>query len=124
MAMKNKLTIAVVFGSGLFAAELTTVILVATLPSMPRLWKFIRTGDRNSQRCPGSERRLYHPSWSRKLGRPINAKEPITSTDAIPLGASYWVLQDKKKAHPSGELEMQIMRTDSYEVTNGIKTPK
>ena len=50
-------------------------------------------------------------------------KDPIISTDAIPLGASYRVLQDKK-VRPSGELEMQIMRTDSFEVTSRMDTPK
>lgn len=98
------------------------MILAATIPTMPRLWKYIRTGDRNVERFAGADRRT-HRRWSRKLGQPMNVKKSITSSDAIPLGASYGELQDKK-VRPSGELEMQIMRTDSFEVTNRMGTPR
>ena len=84
---------------------------------MPRLWIYIRTGDRNGQRYTSSGRRSAALS-SRKPRPPVTVEHSITS-DILPLKGRYQELQDGKKGRrTTEELEMQIMKTETYEVTS------
>ena len=97
------------------AAELATIILAATFPTMPRLWIYIRTGDRNGQRYTSSERRSA--ALSLRKPRPPVTVEHSTTSDILPLKGRYQELQDGKRT-TTEELEMQIMKTETYEVTS------
>jgi len=96
------------------------MILAATFPTMPRLWIYLRTGDRTAQRISSSERRSA-PYSSRKPRQPMNSDNTPTSDDNIPLKGGYKELQDGKKGRRKEELEMQILKTETYEVSSRIK---
>lgn len=95
------------------------MILAATFPTMPRLWAFIRTGDRNAQQYISNERRStsYVP---RKTRQSIHVKQSSSPEDNIPLKRSYTELQSSAKEHRKEGLGMQILKTEEYEVTSQI----
>ena len=76
---------------------------------MPRLWVYIWTRDREAQRHThtGSEPRYS----TRKQRQPIHVEESSSSGD-------YSKLQDREKNRRRDELEMQILKTQTYEVTS------
>ena len=97
------------------AAELATVILAATFPTMPRLWVYLRTGDRNAQRGASSKQHSI-PYSSRKPQQPMNVQSSPSSRDDMPLRREYGELQDGGIDFQKDELEMQILKTETYEV--------
>lgn len=146
MTLKNKLAIVAVFSSSLFAvvssimrlvysikltetddffwavypvamwaaAELATVIIAATFPTMPRLWTFVRTGDRNAL----SNERRSTPHWPRKPRQQNHVVPTSLPGDDMPPKRAYMELRRWKSKSRKDELETQITRTDSYEVTS------
>ncbi len=92
------------------------MILAATFPTMPRLWAFIRTGDRNAQQYISNKRRsASHPS--RKTRQSIFVKQSSSPEDNIPLKGIYTELQSERRKKSLG---MQILKTEEYEVTSQI----
>ena len=88
---------------------------------MPRLWAFIRTGDRNTQQVISNERRStpYPPHWPR---RSIHLKNFSSLGDKVPLNGDYRELQGGIKTKgQKDEVEMGILKTETYEVTNCMK---
>ena len=101
------------------AAELATVIIAGTFPTMPRLWAYIWTRDREAQRhtYTSSELRLA-PYSTRKARQPIRVEQSSSSGDNVPLKGDYSKLQGREKKSRQDELEMQILKTQTYEVTS------
>ena len=84
---------------------------------MPRLWVYIRTRDRNAQQFKSNERRLA-PYPSRKSRQSVQGEHSSSLGDKVPLNGGYRELASGKEKSPKEELEMQIMRTETYEVTS------
>ena len=95
---------------------------------MPRLWVFIWTRDREAQRHThkSSERRLARYS-TRKQRQPIHVEESSLSGANVAPKGDYGKLQDRGNNCRQDELGMQIMKTQTYEVTsqkiNGLPEP-
>ena len=93
------------------------MILAATFPTMPRLWAFIRTGDRNAQQYMSNERRSASHA-PRKTQQSIHVKQSSSPEDNIPLKGSYTELQSSAEELRKKSLGMQILKTEEYEVTS------
>ena len=95
------------------------MILAATFPTMPRLWAFIRTGDRNAQKYTSNERRsASHPP--RNTRQSIHITHSSSPEDNIPLKGSYTEIQSSAEERRKKSLGMQILKTEEYEVTSQI----
>ena len=95
------------------------MILAATFPTMPRLWVYIWARDREAQRNThtSSERRLARYS-TRKQRQPIHLEQSSSSGDKVPLKGDYSKLQARERNCRQDELGMQILKTETYEVTS------
>ena len=87
---------------------------------MPRLWIYIRTGDRNGERYSSGEQSSA-PLSSRIQRQPVNVENSHTSDDIVPLNGRYHELHNGKKGRQTEELEMQILKTETYEVTSQLR---
>ena len=93
------------------------MILAATFPTMPRLWVYLWTRERYAQRGThtSNERRLA-PYWIRRPRQLISEEQWSSSGDNLPLKGDYSKLQGREKESRQDELEMQILKTETYEV--------
>ena len=93
------------------------MILAATFPTMPRLWVYLWTRERNAQRGThtSNERRLA-PYRIRRPRQLISEEHWSSSGDNLPLKGDYSKLQGREKESRQDELEMQILKTETYEV--------
>ena len=97
------------------AAELTTVILAATLPTAPRFWRYLRTGNRNARQHVNNE---GHSALSSRTSRKLVRNPLVTvSSDAATPKRWYKKLRYKAKDPLDEEMQMQIMKTQRIEVT-------
>ena len=104
------------------AAEMATLIIAATFPTMPRSWVFVRTGDRNAL---STNKRSAPPySTSRKQRRPIQLEPSRWAGDTATLNGGYKELRTgKNKVRREEDLELQILKAETYKVTSYMKKP-
>ena len=95
------------------------MILAATFPVLPRFWAYIRTGERNPQKHANNQRRPA-PYPSRKPRHLDHVEAPSSSDDIVPLKRGAMGLHDGSRKDREDMFEMQIMKTETYEVTTQI----
>ena len=99
------------------AAEYTTIVLAATFPILPRLWKYVRTGSRDGTE-DSHKARQRAPYSPQKQRQPFHAAHISASGGEQPLKRGYKDLNSSKRGSQLEEMEMAILKTDTFEVSD------
>ena len=99
-------------------AELATVIIAAAIPTAPRLWRYFRTGERNTQAA--AKNIAYKPSaFPKPMRLPCFQDSTASSTgDTMTSEGLYTQLHDRSESPETEEMQMQILKTHRIDVVS------